>query len=298
MNKFLGWKQNIIRFLKKVRRYPSELRVTGNEYVEYEIDDMILTGPMHTFYYFRFEYIISFLFSLLTAGVVSMFLFLESSNDQVSQVTLLKYWLRIGVLLNLFALLPKGIILRRIFKIPLHNERLVVRRLMLLVRSNVFYWNEKVSFVLYNYYIFGMGKLASSNACGGLNSEIYRLCHFVICSFLLRLVNLFIRFFVEYYILTSSISYDSLIDRGATSEEISAIPIERLSEDDLKALKGSQGNEWCGICLSNFAANEEIKRLPCSEKHIFHKHCADTWLSKQSVCPYCRRPLFLSSNDK
>lgn len=296
MRKVQALKEAFLRLLRRIRRYPSEIRVTGAEYVEYEIDNMTISSPKQTYYYFVFEYILGTLFELTVATITVLFLIFNSDSPKTQQqFTFLKYWLRFGTILNLCAPIPKIVILRRLFKVPLNNERLIVRRLMLLVRSNVFFWNEKVSFVMYNYYIFGMSKLASGDVCGSMGSGLYRLCHFIICCFLLRLCNLFVRFFVEYYILTRNIQYDSIIDRSATVEEIAAIPVFKVTEQDMRELSPNEEEQWCGICLSRFVVGEEIKRLPCSEKHFFHKTCTDTWLQKQSICPYCRRALTFAS---
>jgi len=292
MQKF---KTTVINLIKKIRRYPSELRVMGNEYVEYDMDNMIISGPMHTYNYLWSEYILSTFFSIAVIFSIILYIFADNSPP-LNNVTLLQYWLNIGLFWNLLALVPKFLILRRLYKIPLHNERLVVRRLMFLIRSNAFFWNEKVSFVMYNFYIFGMGKLASSRVCGGMNSNLYRLCHFIIASFLVRLANLFIRFLIEYYFYSRNVQYDSLMVHEATQEEINSIPTEKLTVEDLKKLTEKTEEQWCGICLSLFTVNDEIKRLPCSEKHFFHKQCTDTWLAKQSVCPYCRRQLSFSAS--
>ena len=40
----------------------------------------------------------------------------------------------------------------------------------------------------------------------------------------------------------------------------------------------------CSICTENFAAQEDVRILPC--KHEFHRSCIDPWLVKQSTkCP-------------
>ena len=291
MQKLYKVKESLLKLLRRIKRYPHEIRIPGTNGGEYEVDDMIISGPKHTCFYFRFEYILSTIFSF-TVVIVTLFfnLFDTENSNSKQQFTLLKYWLRIGIILHLCAAIPKALILRRLFKIPLDNERLIVRRLMILVRSNVFFWNDKVSFVMYNYYIFGMSKLASSNICGSMASNLYRLCHFIICCFLLRLGNLFMRFFVEYYILTRNINYESIIDQGASQEEIDALPISIYGTAEANPESDSQ---WCGICLGNFQNGDEVRTLPCSKRHFFHKRCTDIWLRKQHICPYCRKSLRL-----
>lgn len=53
----------------------------------------------------------------------------------------------------------------------------------------------------------------------------------------------------------------------------------------------------CAICLSEFAAGEEIRVLPqCG--HGFHVSCIDAWLRSHSSCPSCRQILVVSRCDK
>ncbi|OIW14773.1 hypothetical protein TanjilG_05394 [Lupinus angustifolius] len=53
----------------------------------------------------------------------------------------------------------------------------------------------------------------------------------------------------------------------------------------------------CAICLTEFAAGEEIRVLPhCG--HGFHVTCIDTWLKSNSSCPSCRQVLTVSRCQK
>merc|ERR1711964_143243 len=42
----------------------------------------------------------------------------------------------------------------------------------------------------------------------------------------------------------------------------------------------------CMICLTEFAAAEECRRLPCS--HVFHSSCINEWLRRCTDCPICK----------
>lgn len=48
--------------------------------------------------------------------------------------------------------------------------------------------------------------------------------------------------------------------------------------------------ESCAVCLYEFEADDEIRRLTnCC--HIFHKGCLDRWMGyDQKTCPLCRTP--------
>ena len=47
----------------------------------------------------------------------------------------------------------------------------------------------------------------------------------------------------------------------------------------------------CTICLSDFAASQEIVLAPCTGRHVFHEGCLAGWLRTAQTCPLCREPL-------
>lgn len=68
---------------------------------------------------------------------------------------------------------------------------------------------------------------------------------------------------------------------------LSAAELEKLPK-----VTGNQlvhGNE-CAVCLDDIESDQPARMVPgCN--HGFHLQCADTWLSKQPVCPVCRTKL-------
>jgi len=48
--------------------------------------------------------------------------------------------------------------------------------------------------------------------------------------------------------------------------------------------------ENCEICIENFKSYPEklIGEVPCSQKHIFHVDCLNSWLKRQATCPICK----------
>ncbi|RVW51030.1 E3 ubiquitin-protein ligase ATL23 [Vitis vinifera] len=71
-----------------------------------------------------------------------------------------------------------------------------------------------------------------------------------------------------------------------------ATPEQGLSEAELEKLPKLTGKDLvmepeCAICLEQIKSDQPARLLPgCN--HGFHVHCADTWLSRNSVCPVCR----------
>jgi hypothetical protein len=80
-----------------------------------------------------------------------------------------------------------------------------------------------------------------------------------------------------------------------TSTDLEVQPREARKDSTrgLVALPAESEPPACSICTENFAAEEDVRILPC--KHEFHRSCIDPWLVKQSTkCPlwYVISPLF------
>jgi len=41
----------------------------------------------------------------------------------------------------------------------------------------------------------------------------------------------------------------------------------------------------------DFEKGDELRLLPCV--HWFHKECADDWLMRKAICPFCNQELSL-----
>lgn len=71
-------------------------------------------------------------------------------------------------------------------------------------------------------------------------------------------------------------------NNGLSDSELDRIPI--VSGRELV-----MGND-CAVCLDDIEADQRARLLPgCN--HGFHLQCADTWLSKNRICPLCRNSL-------
>ncbi|GAA5912730.1 hypothetical protein JCM6882_005774 [Rhodosporidiobolus microsporus] len=55
---------------------------------------------------------------------------------------------------------------------------------------------------------------------------------------------------------------------------------------------GEEEGESCPICFTEFEEGDELRVLPCDQRHIFHTGCIDPWLLEvSSSCPLCRLDL-------
>nr|TKS10015.1 zinc finger family protein [Populus alba] len=74
----------------------------------------------------------------------------------------------------------------------------------------------------------------------------------------------------------------SVTEKGLSSSELEKLP--KVTGKELVL-----GTE-CAVCLDDIES-EQLARIVPGCNHGFHLECADTWLSKHSVCPVCRAKL-------
>ena len=290
----------IYKFFRGIRRHLNQLRDhSGNSHMWglRDLDNMIINNPRRTLFYFKLEYMMAITFSFLVAFISLFFTFLNRKEFEEADTGILKHWLTLGIGLHVVCGLPKILIYRRLYRTPTTDSNLIVRRLMLLVRSNIFYYNDKTSFVLYNYYIFGITKLASSPVCNTLGNKVHRLIYMILTGVIFRLVNLFIRFVLEMSIVGERVGESDALKGGATKTEINSIRHLKLTIGNRKEILGDLGPISCPICLENLEIGEHIRLMPCTARHIFHQDCIDRWLMIHPTCPYCSHPIRQGSQE-
>jgi E3 ubiquitin-protein ligase ATL23 len=75
--------------------------------------------------------------------------------------------------------------------------------------------------------------------------------------------------------------------KQAAEKGLSAAELDKMPKVTGKELV--MGTE-CAVCLDEIEGEQPARVVPgCN--HGFHVTCADTWLSKNSVCPICRAKL-------
>jgi hypothetical protein len=87
---------------------------------------------------------------------------------------------------------------------------------------------------------------------------------------------------------SASAASDSQISAASSSASDSTLP----SAIPALVRQESLGPTRCGICLEDFAAGEELRALPCFQKHVYHMACVDYWLLEfKKTCPICLVPV-------
>jgi len=75
-------------------------------------------------------------------------------------------------------------------------------------------------------------------------------------------------------------SLQEVIDQSKRAHLLGELPREKFNPEQHKDL-----NE-CELCLEEYAAGDELLRLPCM--HLFHCTCVTPWLQKSYTCPVCQ----------
>jgi hypothetical protein len=51
-------------------------------------------------------------------------------------------------------------------------------------------------------------------------------------------------------------------------------------------------DEECIICYDKYTPDENVTKLDCNERHMFHSKCIESWISQgHNSCPVCRAPI-------
>ncbi|KAH7687454.1 Zinc finger RING/FYVE/PHD-type protein [Dioscorea alata] len=80
---------------------------------------------------------------------------------------------------------------------------------------------------------------------------------------------------------------DEILQESFEDAELSACPASQaLLESLVTEVFNDSEAVRCMICLEEFVAGTEVKRLPCS--HVFHGDCIDGWFARRDSCPLCR----------
>ncbi|KAF3628955.1 E3 ubiquitin-protein ligase ATL23 [Capsicum chacoense] len=102
-------------------------------------------------------------------------------------------------------------------------------------------------------------------------------------------------FLVYICLLWYAAAYQNSGATGPGQDPVKTNEQKGLNEAQLDKLPKITGKELvmgndCAVCLDEIE-NEQIARIVPGCNHGFHVECADTWLSKNPICPVCRTKL-------
>ncbi|KAK1416459.1 hypothetical protein QVD17_32250 [Tagetes erecta] len=83
--------------------------------------------------------------------------------------------------------------------------------------------------------------------------------------------------------------------RHQTDAPVKPATVSGLSSAELEKLPVTTGKDLvlqmeCAVCLDDVEP-EQLARMFPGCNHGFHLQCADTWLTKNPICPVCRNKL-------
>ncbi|TNY23817.1 hypothetical protein DMC30DRAFT_346676, partial [Rhodotorula diobovata] len=70
---------------------------------------------------------------------------------------------------------------------------------------------------------------------------------------------------------------------SSSSSPPDGAPVASTSTQSLELDKETR----CGICLCDYEDDDECVLTRCT--HLFHRECAEAWLTQKGTCPVCRR---------
>eukprot|EP00808_Paulinella_micropora_P024384 g66974.t1 len=158
------------------------------------------------------------------------------------------------------------------------------------------------SFELFSFYWFIVGNmwLMKSETCAERAPEVYKLAlSLILLNYLLLCLPCLI---VICAIPLLCFSVPMVLDilnalgpspRGARRAQLQNLPTQIFNPADFKP-----EDTECSICLNNYEEGDVLRVLPCNQRHLFHRNCADRWLEINASCPLCRTDLDVPSDHE
>jgi len=133
--------------------------------------------------------------------------------------------------------------------------------------------------------IVGLALVGGSTTCHANMPEVHNsVLAFASCSLFVTVwfvINSIGLHAVLGYMMRNGMLHDS--GRAAPGGTLEKQPVVPYVAEDFA------DNPTCSVCLDDFNAQVEIRKLPCG--HCFHTKCLKGWLNMNRNCPLCRADL-------
>jgi hypothetical protein len=191
----------------------------------------------------------------------------------------LRYWVLMHCVLQLLQSPVRLVFFFRLAEIQRSDTEIhpCVRRL---TSSAAWRASKTLSIVTYGWFILGVVWILNSTHCAGCPG-LYKLALAVIFTAVARLLITLICFYHSFPPRFNVANPQPPVPRGASQDIIERIPHFKYSPERVPA------DANCAVCLCDFGPGDTLRALPCSDMHLFHRHCIDKWLKKNKVCPLC-----------
>lgn len=282
----------------KIQRHSFQTHPNGHSMFQ-DLDDLI-SQRENFIAYIKFEYSLSIFYNIILA--IPSIIYLYTKFSQICSCDPLStFWLVVVSLIKIMETFPKGILIYQTIRISLNSSDPIIcsRRLMYMTRSNIFYYNTMLGYIMLFLYTFYFLCIRRSNICENA-IQFYYIVNWLVFGFFIRLIISFINYFLhfKYGVNEADIHNNDLyadFSNRVPQEVLKMLESHDLVESNIKTLVPLEENkneaEDCAICLYPFEVGHTIKILPCNKKHIFHLKCIDKWLSHNKACPTCRKEI-------
>lgn len=248
--------------------------------------------PVNLLKYFRQEISLGFVFNMILFGILVAYLpFNLSYCWECNSVMTL--WLFFLCLLNAALIIPKVLLIRKLFRIEDCNDIYQANySLWMFFRSRVYKFNIMMSRYVFCTYLVGTVLLIISWASNDNCDRYYGMIGLLLGSFVVRVVSSFFKFLQSFNNTQTAESFLEFFN-GNTTSEISSL--SAMTHKQYSALFGVK-DDICPICFENYEDDHEVRIMECLGDHAFHKKCIDKWLLKSNKCPKCNLNVFHKRN--
>lgn len=264
-----------------------------------DLDDLI-SQKENFIEYIKFEYSLAIFYNVVVA--LPSLIYFSSRFGSILQCDMIStIWILIVSLIKILETIPKGVLIYQTARISSNSNDPIIcsRRLMYMTRSNIFFYNTILGYMLLISYTFYFLCIRRSSMCHKA-PQFYYIVNWLVFGFFLRLIISFINYFLhfKYGINEADVANaDLYVDyqNRVPPDVLKMIESVTLLESNLNKFvpfnHEEKESDVCCICILPFQVNENIRLMPCNRKHIFHKRCIDKWLSHNKACPTCRKEI-------
>ena len=117
---------------------------------------------------------------------------------------------------------------------------------------------------------------------------LLRLLYIIGLAFLLIIVCLYFFIKLIVHIVNPREQIDEESQRSSRIQQLKDVIQGKGRQPSIKDSK-----EQCVICLEDFNQDSQklVAELNCSQKHVFHVECINSWIEKNDECPMCRQKI-------
>lgn len=245
--------------------------------------------PTYFYLYLRSTMIYTLIFNIILSCLliyyVSCYFFLFYTTD-----IFLTIWLSCLTLVNLLAIVPKLLILKRLTTYDLMEDRInLSRRLWLFIRCKIYNLMTRISHISFFLNLTGLFRIWQLNLKKRENindfdyeltseNPLIRITYLLLFIFIINLVFSFLKF--------NAYFHNEILEKekGLLKGDLKMLKIEDYTKEIMEKFK--EKNE-CAICCEDFRVKEKIRFMSCPGKHFFHLECIDKWLLNKKTCPIC-----------